>query len=115
MNAHDRRTELMRILVSRRHATMRQLANDLGVSVHTVYRDIEFLTSDHPIETIRGNGGGVRLPDWYKPHTTTLTRNQQQALVQLLEKADEFEATAIREILISHGSPDIRKKILSNA
>jgi len=111
MTATERRSEIMRILISRRHVTMVHLAGEFGVRRGAIVNDITALTSEYPIETVRGNGGGVRLPDWYRPHSNTLTANQQTALIQLLDTADEFQRKAIFEILTSHGSPGIREKL----
>jgi len=110
MTANERRSEIIRILLSRKQTTMVQLAKDFNVWRSTIANDIEILTSHYPIETIRGNGGGIRLADWYTPSTNSLTLSQQLALLQLLDIANEFQKSAIREILFSHGTQNFTPK-----
>ena len=60
MSANERRAEIMRIMVARRQENMQVLASELGVSDRTIRNDIVALTAEYPLETYRGNGGGVR-------------------------------------------------------
>ena len=55
MTTNERRAEIMRILVSRRHETMGQLASELLVTDRTIRSDITALAVDYPLETVRGN------------------------------------------------------------
>jgi predicted DNA-binding transcriptional regulator YafY len=66
----------MRILEARRHETMTRLATELGVTDRTIRTDITVLTCDYPLETVRGNGGGVHVADWYRPHRNILSHEQ---------------------------------------
>ena len=68
MSANERRAEIMRIMVARRQENMQVLAAELGVTDRTIRNDILVLTAEYPLETTRGNGGGVRIADWYHPH-----------------------------------------------
>ncbi len=63
MTRVDRMVELQALLRAREHATVAELARDLGVSERTVLRDLATLR-DHgtPLESQSGPGGGVRLP-----------------------------------------------------
>ena len=61
MSANERRAEIMRIMVARRQENMQVLASELGVSDRTIRNDIVALTAEYPLETYRGNGGGVRM------------------------------------------------------
>ncbi len=62
MDPETRREELVACLRSRRHATMSEVATELGVSVRTVRRDIAVLRRRGlDIEGERGRGGGVRF------------------------------------------------------
>jgi biotin operon repressor len=103
MSANERRTEIIRILLGRRRDTIPQLAAELQVSRSTVNRDILALTEEYPLETVQGNGGGVGLPDWYRPNKNLLTRNQQDALTRLIE-SDSPESVALQEILVAFGA-----------
>lgn len=58
----SRLEELKGLLKSREHATAAALADELGVSLRTLNRDLEVLRSQGvPIESDRGRGGGLRL------------------------------------------------------
>ena len=83
---------------------MRNLAFELGVTDRTIRSDITALTVDHPIETIRGNGGCVKLAEWYHPHRNILSQEHQTVLRQMLDKADEYQNRVLLEILTSFGS-----------
>ena len=111
MTANERRAEIMRILAGRRRETMGRLAGELGVTARTIRADISALTVDHPLDTMRGNGGCVKVADWYHPHKNMLSKEQQPVLVQLLDKADEPQQRILREMLVALGSPSVRNKI----
>lgn len=54
--------ELKGLLKAREHVTAGELADELGVSLRTLNRDLELLRdSGVPIESDRGRGGGLRL------------------------------------------------------
>ena len=100
----------MRILIARRRETMRQLAAEVGVTDRTIRTDITVLTVDYPLITQRGNGGCVKVADWYHPHRNLLSEEQQQVLSQLMEAGDAHQAKVLGEMLAEYGSPKHRKK-----
>jgi len=114
VTVHERRAEIIRILVSRRHETMGQLANELGVTDRTIRSDITALTVDYPLKTIRGNGGCVRIADNYYPHKNIFSQEQQAVLIRLMVKADEYEYTVLCDMLAAFGSSAIRKLVTEN-
>ena len=83
---------------------MRALADELHVTTRTIRTDITVLTADYPLETTRGNGGCVRLADWYHPHNRLLSREQQQVLTELVAVSDARQARGLRELLSAYGS-----------
>ena len=103
-DCNERRAEIMRILIARRSETQATLAAELGVSVSTVYRDIVRLTVDYPLETQRGNGGCVKVADWYHPHRNILSNEQQDVLSDLLGVCDAHQANVLRQMLNEYGS-----------
>jgi len=72
---------LLLLLQNRGHATAAELADELGVSVRTVYRDLEALGSAGiPVTTERGPGGGCRLLGGYRTQLTGLDAGEAEAL-----------------------------------
>ena len=104
MSATERRDEIMRIMIARRQETIPNLAVELNVSRRTVERDILALTATNPLETVQGNGGGVRLPDWYHPYRNTLSREQTATLANLMSRASEEERTVLMQLIREHSN-----------
>lgn len=109
MTAIERRQEIMRILTARRSETAPRLARELGVCVNTIRNDILTLTAEFPLETTRGNGGCVRVPDWFHPHRNILSVEQQNVLSQLMESANERQREVLAQMLMEYGSPKDRQ------
>lgn len=80
MRRADRLFQLVQLLRARRIATGRWLAEELGVSVRTVYRDVaDLVASGVPIE---GEAGvGYRLARGYELPPLTFTTSEIEALV----------------------------------
>ena len=93
MTTGERRSEIIRILTARRRETMRNLARELGVTPRTIRTDILVLTADYPLETRRGNGGCVKVAEWFHPHRNILTAEQQRVLSQMIAIGDERQAS----------------------
>ncbi len=104
MSANERRAEIIRILVTRRQESMQVLARELEVTDRTIRADILALTAEYPLETVRGNGGGVRIADWYHPHKNILSREQISVLEQLIPQADEEQKRVLDQMLREYGS-----------
>lgn len=104
MSANERRAEIMRIMVARRQERMQVLASELGVSDRTIRTDILALTAEYPLETVRGNGGGVRIADWYHPHKNILSKEQISVLEQMLLVADDEQKRVLDQMLREYGS-----------
>ena len=80
----DRLLSLLMILQSRGRVTAPLLAEELEVSVRTIYRDIEALSSAGvPVYAERGPGGGCVLVEGYRTNLTGLTRDEVKALFML--------------------------------
>ena len=109
MRPTERRQAILEVLCQKRHETAKNLASKFGVSVRTVWYDVEFLSLSYPIETVCGRyGGGVRIADWYHPRKSILSQEQRTVLTQLLDKADESQQRVLLEMLTVFGSPVTR-------
>jgi predicted DNA-binding transcriptional regulator YafY len=77
----DRLISLMLLLHAKGHLTAQKLAEHLGVSERTIYRDVDALcTAGVPIYVQPGVNGGVFLDEHYRISLTGLTRAEVQAL-----------------------------------
>jgi predicted DNA-binding transcriptional regulator YafY len=86
MNRYDRLDLLARTLRDRPGVTAAELADDFGLSIRTVFRDLEHLRERGlPVESSRGRGGGLRLTANWGLGKVLFSRNE--ALCTLLSLA----------------------------
>lgn len=101
MVASARRDFIVRTLYKKGKCTMAELANDLGVSRRTIKTDIDTLTADYryPVETIRGNGGGIRFLEGFSPYRGLLTSEQKYALQAAIAATQPKHSAILKTIL----------------
>ena len=104
MTATERREEIMRIMIARREESMQVLARELGVTDRTIRNDVLVLTASYPLETVRGNGGGVRLDKQYHPYRNTMTRQQTETILNLKDRVSEEEWTVLEQLVREHSA-----------
>src|SRR6266508_405516 len=77
----SRLVSVLLLVQTRGRLTARQLADELDVSVRTIYRDVESLhAAGVPLYGDAGRDGGYRLVDGYRTRLTGLTTQAAQAL-----------------------------------
>src|ERR1700709_845728 len=71
------------MLQSRAPMTARELADELEVSIRTIYRDMDALTeSGVPVYADRGPDGGYSLPEGYSPQLTGMSAEEAAAVAR---------------------------------
>ena len=110
-SVHERRAEIIRILESRRSENLSNFVFLFGVSRRTICYDIEILTATHPIETVRGRGGCIRLRNGYRTYQNVLSEEQQDILIEIIPSITKQQAEVVREMLIALGSKQNQKRI----
>jgi predicted DNA-binding transcriptional regulator YafY len=87
------------LLQARGRVTAQHLAEELEVSVRTIYRDIDALsTAGVPVYAERGPGGGCALVEGYRTSLTGLTADEVKALFMLSVPASLDELGASQEL-----------------
>ena len=88
----NRESAIMKYLIVNRQTTVCEIAEELCVSDRTIRSDLVKLTTEYPIEVVRGNGGGVRLPDGYGVNRNGFTLEDFKAIYELIPIVDEEQA-----------------------
>ena len=105
MNAAERRNEIISILIVRHHATTKELASEIDVTVGTIKSDIQALSFAYPIYTKPGVAGGIFMGGHYNPHVNSLTPKELETLKEVYEGAEDKHKEVLAQILHKYG-PD---------
>ncbi|MGI5063319.1 YafY family transcriptional regulator [Treponema denticola] len=95
----ERLFEIVFILLNRKQTTAQELAKKFGVSVRTIYRDMDILSSAGiPVYTMQGTGGGIFIDESYTINKSILTKEEQERILlalQCLSPIDEIHTESI--------------------
>lgn len=116
MSAIQRRIEILRILSRCRHAKIANLSQELEVCEKTIRRDIDFLSMDYPIYTLRGKYGGVFVTENFKLDRMYMNEEKIALLKKLstkIEKGDVLtpnEKETFDAIIAEYSAPSGKKE-----
>ena len=95
----ERLFEIVFILLNKKRTTAQELAKKFGVSVRTIYRDMDILSSAGiPVYTMQGTGGGIFIDESYTINKSILTKEEQDKILlalQCLSPIDEIHTESI--------------------
>lgn len=82
----NRLFEIVYILLNKKITTAKELAERFEVSVRTIYRDIDILSSAGiPVYASQGKGGGISLLDDYVLNKSVLSEDEQNEILFALQ------------------------------
>lgn len=92
--------EIVYILLNKKTTTAKELAQRFEVSVRTIYRDIDTLSSAGiPIYTSQGKGGGISLLDDYVLNKSLLSESEQNEILFALQSLAITQNPEIHKVL----------------
>ena len=96
----NRLFEIIYILLNKKSVTARELANKLGVSSRTIYRDVDILSfSGIPVYTEKGKGGGISLLPDFVLNKSILSEQEQHEILSALQGLSHIQAGDTGQIL----------------
>lgn len=105
MSPSERRMQIIEHLCLVQQDTMKNLASMYGVSIRTIFTDIEELTLSYPLETVRGRyGSGVKIAHWYRLNQKYLS-SEQTALLDKLASSLDGEALSVMNSILKQFAP----------
>lgn len=117
LNVIERRERLIRILMLYDKITEKQLSEKLGVSVRTIMRDIDILSTSKPIYTISGRNGGVRLLNTYDVNRVYFKDEELSIISKIISESEnqkaylltDLDTQLLKEMLIFYSKPKYEK------
>ncbi|SJZ43296.1 helix-turn-helix transcriptional regulator [Anaerorhabdus furcosa] len=96
----ERLFKILNRLIDKNTCTAQELAEELEVSIRTIYRDIDTLTlSGIPVITTQGKGGGITLLDNHIINKTFLTSVEQEQIIMALQSIQNTSASSSELVL----------------
>ena len=96
----NRLFEIIYILLEKKTITAKELAEYFGVSIRTIYRDVDVLsTAKIPIYMNKGKGGGIRLLEDFVLDKSILTDEEQNQILFALQGMQQMRVSGEKDIL----------------
>ena len=96
----NRLFEIIYLLLNKKFTTASELAEYFEVSVRTIYRDIDTLSSAGiPIYALQGKGGGISLLDNYVLDKSVLSEQEQNEILYALQSLSITQAPEADKVL----------------
>ncbi|WP_283606465.1 helix-turn-helix transcriptional regulator [Faecalispora anaeroviscerum] len=101
----DRLFQIVYLLLGRKTMTAKELAEHFEVSVRTILRDIDTLSSANiPVYTTQGKGGGISILDSYVLNKAALSRDEQNQTLIALQSLAATGNTDAKAALLKLGA-----------
>lgn len=101
----ERLFAITNILLQKKTVTAAELAQEFGVSVRTIYRDMDILSSSGvPIFTEKGRNGGISVMDHYTLSKTLLTDEEQNQIIMALQSINATGNLEVKDALRKLGN-----------
>ena len=102
----ERQRRLLEIISARRYETIRNVAEELGVSRYTIMRDLDEVTDIASFYTVPGRyGGGIYAVDGWYYSRTYLSADQETLLRALLPGLQPEDRKRMQDILNTFARP----------
>ena len=96
----NRYFQMIYLLLDKGQMTAPELADDFEVSIRTIYRDIDILSSAGiPIYATQGKGGGIAIQDSYVLKKSLLSEQEQKQILMALQGIRVLEDEQINMLL----------------
>ncbi len=124
MGTAERRFNVMKILCRRRYETMPNLAEEFGVSIRTMQRDIDHISNIMPIYVKAGRyEGGVYVVDEFHMDRAYMSVNELALLEKVKEgylRGEKYplcekEIQTFSEIIRNYTKPTVNKRSKSDS
>lgn len=96
----NRLFEIVYILLEKGTVKAKDLADHFGVSVRTIYRDIDVLsTANIPIYTNNGKGGGISILDSFVLDKSLISEDEQKQILFALQSLEKMNLNDEQKLL----------------
>ena len=97
----NRLFRILYYILEKGKVTASELADKFEVSVRTIYRDIESISSAGiPIYALQGKGGGIEIAEGFVLSKSLLSENEKQQIMSALQGLDNTRVQHENELLI---------------